>query len=203
LARERPLWKNPASATGGYVTDWIDGQGYRANVGIVLMRDDGHVFLGGRTGGRGWQFPQGGIRRGESDEQALYRELEEEVGLAPGDVEVLGRTADWIRYRLPRQYVRRRSTPLCIGQKQRWFLLRFRGREADLRFDRTLEPPEFDRWRWVEYWDPVREVIWFKRDVYRRALHELGRMAFPAALPPYPDWWHAATDEPPVSRTRA
>jgi putative (di)nucleoside polyphosphate hydrolase len=115
---------------------------------------------------------------------------------------VLGRTADWIRYRLPRQYVRRNASPVCIGQKQRWFLLRFQGRETDLRFDRTLEPPEFDRWRWVEYWDPVREVIWFKRDVYRRALHELGRIAFPVELPPYPDWWHATGDRPPT-RTRA
>jgi putative (di)nucleoside polyphosphate hydrolase len=202
LAGPPPLWKNLPGATGGYVTDWIDDQGYRANVGIVLMRDDRQVFLGGRTGGRGWQFPQGGIRRGESVEQALYRELEEEVGLGASDVDVLGQTADWIRYRLPRQYVRRNSTPLCIGQKQRWFLLRFRGREADVRFDRTLEPPEFDRWRWAEYWDPVREVIYFKRDVYRRALHELGPAAFPAGLPPYPEWWHTATDEPPA-RTRA
>lgn len=173
------------------MTDWIDGQGFRANVGIVLMRDDGQVFLGGRTGGKGWQFPQGGIRRGESVESALFRELEEEVGLGAADVEVLGSTSDWLRYRLPRQYVRRRSVPLCIGQKQRWFLLRFRGGEERVRFDRTLEPPEFDRWRWAEYWDPVREVIYFKREVYRRALHELGQIAFPSGLPPYPEWWAA------------
>lgn len=171
------------------MTDWIDGQGFRANVGIVLMRDDGQVFLGGRTGGKGWQFPQGGIRRGESVEDALFRELEEEVGLRADDVDVLGSTSDWLRYRLPRQYVRRHSVPLCIGQKQRWFLLRFRGGEERVRFDRTLEPPEFDRWRWAEYWDPVREVIYFKREVYRRALHELGRFAFPTGLPAYPDWW--------------
>jgi putative (di)nucleoside polyphosphate hydrolase len=181
------------------VSDWIDAQGYRANVGIVLMRDDGSVFLGGRTGGRGWQFPQGGIRRGETDEAALFRELEEEVGLLPADVDVLGRTSDWIRYRLPRHYVRRNSTPLCIGQKQRWFLLRFRGTEDRVRFDRTVEPPEFDQWRWVEYWDPIREVIYFKRDVYRRALHELGKVAFPAGLPPYPGWWDEAF-EPSTTR---
>jgi putative (di)nucleoside polyphosphate hydrolase len=181
------------------MTDWIDGQGFRANVGIVLMRDDGQVFLGGRTGGRGWQFPQGGIRRGESLEGALFRELEEEVGLAARDVEVLGTTTDWLRYRLPRQYVRRHSVPLCIGQKQRWFLLRFRAGEERVRFDRTLEPPEFDRWRWADYWDPVREVIYFKRDVYRRALHELGRIAFPAGLPPYPDWWDAESAATPAA----
>lgn len=184
------LWNNPrVSVAVSAVSDWIDEEGFRANVGIVLMRDDGSVFLGGRTGGRGWQFPQGGIRRGESDEAALFRELEEETGLAPDDVNVLGVTRDWIRYRLPRQYVRRNSTPLCVGQKQRWFLLRFRAADDRVRFDRTAEPPEFDRWRWVEYWDPVREVVYFKRDVYRRALHELGSVAFPAGLPPYPQWW--------------
>ena len=171
------------------MSDWIDGQGFRANVGIVLMRDDGQVFLGGRTGGRGWQFPQGGIRRGEQVEDALFRELEEEVGLRADEVEVVAGTADWLRYRLPRQYVRRHSTPLCIGQKQRWFLLRLRAAEDRLRFDRTLEPPEFDRWRWADWWEPVREVIYFKREVYRRALHELGPPAFPGGLPPYPAWW--------------
>jgi putative (di)nucleoside polyphosphate hydrolase len=178
------------------MSDWIDEEGYRANVGIVLMRDDGRVFLGGRPGGRGWQFPQGGIRRDEPFDAALYRELEEEIGLAAGDVEYLGETQDWLRYRLPRQYVRRSGLPRCIGQKQRWALLRFRSSEDRLRFDATDEPPEFDRFRWAEFWDPVREVIFFKRDVYRRALHELGRIAFPAGLPPYPPWWEAALAPP-------
>jgi putative (di)nucleoside polyphosphate hydrolase len=173
------------------MSDWIDEDGYRANVGIVLMRDDGRVFLGGRTGGRGWQFPQGGIRPDEPFESALYRELEEEIGLAAADVELIGETRGWMRYQLPRQYVRRSGLKRCIGQKQRWALLRFRADEGRLRFDSTDEPPEFDRFRWAEFWDPVREVIFFKRAVYRRALHELGRMAFPAGLPPYPSWWEA------------
>ena len=173
------------------MSDWIDEDGYRANVGIVLMHGDGRVFLGGRPGGRGWQFPQGGIGRDESLEAALYRELKEEIGLAPTDVEYLGATAEWLRYRLPTQYVRRHGAPRCIGQKQRWVLLRFRAGDASLKFDTTSEPPEFDQWRWAEYWDPVREVIFFKRDVYRRALHELGRIAFPDGLPPYPPWWEA------------
>ena len=184
------------------MSDWIDEDGYRANVGIVLMRDDGRVFLGGRTGGRGWQFPQGGIRPDEPFESALYRELEEEIGLAASDVDLLGETRGWMRFKLPRQYVRRNGLPRCIGQKQRWALLRFHGDEARLRFDSTDEPPEFDRFRWADYWDPVREVIFFKRTVYQRALHELGRIAFPAGLPQYPSWWaaeiagSAATDGP-------
>ena len=170
------------------MSDVIDAQGFRANVGIVLIRDGGDVFLGGRSDGRGWQFPQGGVRQQESAEEALYRELREEVGLEPGDVEMLACTRSWLRYRLPRRYVRRRSRPVCIGQKQRWFLLELRSDEKDIRFDTTGEP-EFDRWRWVDYWEPVREVIYFKRHVYRRALHELGGFAYPEGLPAYPSWW--------------
>ncbi len=174
------------------MSDWIDEEGFRANVGIVLMRDDGRLFLGGRAGGRGWQFPQGGVRRGEQPEAAALRELTEEVGLVPGDVEVVGVTRGWLRYRLPRQYVRRHSQPLCIGQKQRWFLLRLRSAEATIRFDASDEPPEFDRGRWVDWWEPVRSVVYFKRDVYRRALHELAPLVHGPALPPYPTWWGEA-----------
>ncbi len=178
------------------MSDWIDAQGFRANVGIVLIRDGGEVFLGGRSDGRGWQFPQGGVQRAESPEQALYRELREEVGLEPDDVEVIATTRNWLRYRLPRRYVRRRSSPLCIGQKQRWFLLRMLGGEDRLRFDLTTQP-EFDSWRWVDYWSPVREVIYFKRNVYARALEELGRQAFPDGPPPRPEWWSEAVLRPP------
>ncbi len=177
------------------MSDVIDAQGFRANVGIVLIRDRGDVFLGGRSDGRGWQFPQGGVRQEESAEDALYRELREEVGLEPGDVEMLASTRSWLRYRLPRRYVRRRSTPLCIGQKQRWFLLRMVGGEERLRFDLTTQP-EFDSWRWVDYWSPVREVIYFKRQVYARALDELGQIAFPDGPPPRPEWWSEAVLRP-------
>jgi putative (di)nucleoside polyphosphate hydrolase len=173
------------------MTDWIDEEGYRANVGIILMRDDGRLFLGGRSGGRGWQFPQGGIQPEEPFESALYRELEEEVGLAPADVQLLGQTHEWLRYRLPKQYVRRNGLPRCIGQKQRWALLRLVTGDHRVRFDATDEPPEFDRFRWADYWEPVREVVFFKREVYTRALHELAPFGFPAGLPPYPAWWEA------------
>lgn len=174
------------------MSDWIDAEGYRANVGIVLMRDNGEVFLGQRTGARGWQFPQGGVRQGEPIEQALYRELREEIGLERGQVSLAGSTADWIRYKLPKRYVRRGRGPLCIGQKQRWYLLRLALPEASVEFNFThTNEPEFDGWRWANYWEPVREVIYFKRPVYVQMLTELATVAFPAGAPPKPSWWEA------------
>lgn len=168
--------------------DHIDSEGYRANVGIILSNDEGKLLLAGRVGSKGWQFPQGGMLQGESAEQAMYRELHEEVGLSDADVSILGATDDWIKYRLPDRFVRRDSKPLCIGQKQRWFMLRLIGSEDRLRFDRS-DVPEFDRWRWVDFWRPVNEVIYFKRRVYARALHELGPCLFPDGMPPRPRWW--------------
>lgn len=168
--------------------DDIDSEGFRANVGIILSNDAGKLLLAGRIGGSGWQFPQGGMIRGESPEEAMYRELHEEVGLAAEDVEILGATRDWLKYRLPEKFVRRGSAPICIGQKQRWFILRLLGPDNRVRFDRA-ENPEFDRWRWVDFWRPVNEVIYFKRRVYASALYELGPLVYPLGLPPQPKWW--------------
>lgn len=169
-------------------TDHIDSDGYRANVGIILCNAEGELLLAGRVGSKGWQFPQGGLHEGELPEEAMFRELKEEVGLDTTDVEVLGSTREWLKYRLPDKYLRRDSKPLCIGQKQRWYLLRLVGSESNVRFDAS-DTPEFDRWRWVDFWRPVSEVIYFKRRVYVRALHELGPRVFPQGLPSRPRWW--------------
>lgn len=169
--------------------DFIDEEGFRANVGIILTDGCGRVLIAGRRGRTGWQFPQGGVRCDEALEAAMYRELEEEVGLVPQDVELVGATRDWLRYRLPDKYVQRQRHPLCIGQKQRWFLLKLAADPSKLRFDLS-EEPEFDRCRWVDYWRPVKEVVYFKRRVYVSALTELGPLAFPeAGPPPRPAWW--------------
>jgi putative (di)nucleoside polyphosphate hydrolase len=181
----------PGSARDGPAgpADFIDEQGFRANVGIILADGRGRVLIAGRRGRGGWQFPQGGIRRDESTEAAMYRELREEVGLDPGDVDLVGATRGWLRYRLPDRYIRRECAPVCIGQKQQWFLLHLVAGQERLRFDLSDEP-EFDRCRWVDYWRPVKEVIYFKRQVYVRALTELGPLAFPEQGPPAPpSWW--------------
>ena len=168
--------------------DWIDADGFRANVGIILANDENKLLLGGRVGAKGWQFPQGGMFEGEDPVDAMYRELHEEIGLEAADVEVLGVTSDWLRYRLPNKFIRRSSKPLCIGQKQRWFILRLLSDDSRVRFDRC-DKPEFDRVRWVPFWRPVNEVIYFKRRVYARALHELGPAVFPDGVPRRPRWW--------------
>ena len=151
----------------------IDSDGFRPNVGIMLANDQGQLLWARRVGGHdAWQFPQGGISAGESPEQALYRELHEEVGLAHDAVEVLGTTKGWLRYRLPRRFIREGQKPLCIGQKQKWFLLRLLESDAAVQLDLN-DKPEFDHWQWVSYWYPLNQVISFKREVYRRAMKEL------------------------------
>jgi putative (di)nucleoside polyphosphate hydrolase len=160
----------------------IDTDGFRPNVGIILCNDSRRLFWGRRIGQDAWQFPQGGIHEDETPEQAMYRELEEEVGLLPEQVELLGCTRSWLRYRLPKRFIRRNSYPVCIGQKQRWFMLKVLCEESEFCFD-GCDKPEFDHWRWVKYWQPVREVIYFKRRVYERALEELAPLLFPDGAP--------------------
>lgn len=150
----------------------IDSEGYRANVGIILTNGNGQVLWARRLGQNAWQFPQGGIRRDETPEQAVYRELNEEVGLQANDVRVIGSTRQWLRYRLPKRMIRYHRRPVCIGQKQRWFLLRLTGSESAVCLDHS-EAPEFDDWRWVSYWHPLKEIVFFKRRVYEQALREL------------------------------
>ncbi len=160
----------------------IDQEGFRPNVGIIICNGDRHLFWARRVGQNAWQFPQGGIKEEETPEQAMFRELEEEIGLKPEQVEVLGSTHRWLRYRLPKRFVRRHSHPVCIGQKQIWYLLRACCTENDFCFDKTPKP-EFDDWRWVKYWQPIREVVYFKRRVYSQALEELAPLLYPDGVP--------------------
>jgi putative (di)nucleoside polyphosphate hydrolase len=150
----------------------LDRDGYRPNVGIILCNTHNQVFWGKRIKEHAWQFPQGGIKYGETPEQAMYRELMEEVGLKPDHVKILGRTRDWLRYEVPTSWIKREWRGSYKGQKQIWFLLRLIGRDSDVSL-RATEHPEFDAWRWSEYWVPLADVIEFKREVYQLALNEL------------------------------
>ncbi|MDR5780359.1 RNA pyrophosphohydrolase [Caballeronia sp. LZ065] len=152
----------------------LDREGFRPNVGIILLNAHNEVFWGKRLREHSWQFPQGGIKYGETPVQAMYRELHEETGLLPEHVKVMGRTRDWLRYEVPDKFIKREVRGHYRGQKQIWFLLRMVGRDCDICL-RATDHPEFDAWRWNEYWVPLDAVIEFKRDVYQLALNELSR----------------------------
>ncbi len=150
----------------------IDENGYRLNVGIIVANAEGQLLWAKRAGQKdAWQFPQGGVDEGESVEQTLYRELLEELGLEANDIEVLAESRDWLSYEIPKQFRRYRTKPLCVGQKQKWFLCRLISDDNHIRLDYS-DKPEFDRWCWVDYWYPVDQVINFKRSVYDRVLQE-------------------------------
>lgn len=153
----------------------IDQDGFRQGIGIILVNSKRQVFLAKRIGKDAWQFPQGGIIDSETPEEAMYRELGEEIGLQAEDVKVLAITRRWLRYRLPKRLVRQHSKPLCIGQKQKWFLLQLKGNESNINLTAT-DSPEFDSWAWVSYWYPLTQVVAFKRRVYNLAMKEFARV---------------------------
>jgi len=150
----------------------IDTDGYRMNVGIILTNWAGQVLWAKRVGQKAWQFPQGGIKAYETPKRAMFRELHEELGLSTGQVQILGTTHGWLRYRLPHHLIRHYQRPLCIGQKQVWYLLRLLSQDNSISLD-SSEVPEFDKWLWVDYWYPLAKVVYFKKQVYKHALNEL------------------------------
>ncbi len=152
----------------------LDRDGFRPNVGIILLNQKNQVFWGKRIRTHSWQFPQGGIDRGENPEQAMFRELHEEVGLKPEHVQIVARTRDWLRYEVPDRFIKREARGHYRGQKQIWFLLQLVGHDWDFNL-RATDHPEFDAWRWNDYWVPLELVVEFKRGVYKMALNELSR----------------------------
>ena len=175
----------------------LDREGFRPNVGIILVNARNEVFWGKRIREHSWQFPQGGIKHGESPEQAMYRELFEEVGLRPEHVKILGRTRGWLRYEVPRNWIRREWRNSYRGQKQIWYLLRLVGRDSDVSL-RASSHPEFDAWRWSNYWVPLDAVIDFKRLVYQMALVELARILFRSRAFNMPESYRVAEPEAPL-----
>ncbi len=152
----------------------LDREGFRPNVGIILLSQKNQVFWGKRIRTHSWQFPQGGIDRGESPEQAMYRELHEEVGLLPEHVRIVARTRDWLRYEVPDRFIRRDARGHYKGQKQIWYLLQLVEPDWNINL-RATSHPEFDAWRWNDFWVPLDVVVEFKRGVYEMALTELSR----------------------------
>lgn len=156
----------------------IDKNGYRANVGIIITNEHQQVLWAKRVYNKdAWQFPQGGVQQKETPEQTMYRELYEEIGLLPEHVNIIAQSKNWLKYKLPKHLLRHDSQPLCIGQKQKWFLLRLTADESAINLN-VGEKPEFNDWCWVDYWHPVENIIYFKKQVYRQALTEFKKHVF-------------------------
>ncbi len=155
----------------------LDYEGFRPNVGIVIYNRHGQVLWARRVGQHSWQFPQGGINRNETPEEAMYRELREELGLNPKDVTLVTVSKGWFKYRLPHRMIRQDESPVCVGQRQKWFLLRLNEESEKKIVFNSTKLPEFDDWRWVTYWYPVRQVVPFKKDVYRKVMREFMQCA--------------------------
>ena len=150
----------------------IDRDGYRKNIGIILCNSKNELLICKRIKENSWQVPQGGFEKNESSENAMFRELFEEIGLQKNDIAILGKTKKWLKYDLPKKYQRKTNNQLCVGQKQIWFLLRLISNDQSINLC-TSKNPEFDAWEWVSEKKPLEIVISFKKNVYIKALNEL------------------------------
>lgn len=153
---------------------------YRPGVGLMLFNPQGLVFTAKRidTEADAWQMPQGGIDEGETPRQAAFRELKEEIGT--DSAEILGESADWFRYDLPQDLVGKVWKGRFRGQTQKWFALRFTGRDCDI--DIRTEHPEFRDWRWSRFDQLLTLIVPFKRDLYRAVISEFTPIAHQLAL---------------------
>ena len=156
------------------MADVIDKNGYRANVGIVLMNQHKELFFAKRRYQSGWQFPQGGIKLGETPESAMYRELLEEIGLTKNETELLSESSHWYQYKIPKKHLRKlkKGKPFVIGQKQKWFLLKLMDSDETISLTHAPKFQEFDSWKWVDPTLPAKLVIGFKQRVYEKVLTE-------------------------------
>lgn len=145
---------------------------YRPNVGIMLINRDGLIFAAQRLDSEvpAWQMPQGGVDAGEDPKAAALRELEEEIGVPPDLVQVVAETADWLTYDLPPEIAARIWKGRYRGQKQKWYLLRFLGRDDQIKLAQAH--PEFSAWRWIGPEEMIAEIVPFKRDIYRAVIAE-------------------------------
>ncbi|MCR3754946.1 MAG: RNA pyrophosphohydrolase [Candidatus Westeberhardia cardiocondylae] len=151
---------------------------YRPNVGIIICNYHGKLLLARRYGKKNsWQFPQGGIDDTETVNEAMYRELFEEVGLKKDDVRILAYTKYWIKYNIPKNLIRLNSIPLYIGQKQKWFLLKLMVSDKNINLNCNCIS-EFDKWCWVNFWYPMKKIVFFKRHVYRKVLEDFFNVLF-------------------------
>ena len=149
-----------------------NNEGYRPNVAMVVMNSTNKVLICRRKNTRKWQFPQGGIDNGEDIKKAMYRELSEEVGLSKDDVSLVGESEGTITYDIPKTIRSKVLVGKFKGQEQKWFLLKLNKDNCEIKLDNEAFP-EFDKYEWVSFWQPLNRIVDFKREAYRKALSEL------------------------------
>ena len=145
---------------------------YRSNVGIMMLNEKGYVFVGQRLDNNqnAWQMPQGGIDAGEDPETAAYRELLEETGVKKQDVRFVASSSQWMSYDLPEDLIPILWNGKFRGQKQKWFLFKFLGEDGDINI--ATEHPEFSKWKWISKENLLKEIVPFKKSVYKNVLKE-------------------------------
>lgn len=149
----------------------LDSRGYRLGVGIIILNASNQVFLGRRRELHAWQFPQGGMLRYETPESAMYRELREETGLQASNVIIVTASKSWLEYQFPEYLMRKFANYRCIGQSQKWFLLRLIKQDATIDLFTTTNP-EFDAWSWVDWSEPLKRIVFFKQALYQAVMQE-------------------------------
>ena len=147
----------------------MDKKNYRRGVGMIIINDDGRFWLGKRIGTEAWQFPQGGIDKGEKVRDAMYRELQEETGLEKDMVEIISISKRWLVYHIP--HVFQRHSKKFDGAMQKWYLLKLIDNDSKINLNASGHA-EFDAWKWGDKDAAIKSVIRFKRDVYKSILKE-------------------------------
>ena len=143
--------------------------GYRLNVAMIVLNKDNKVLFCKRRNTENWQFPQGGVDENENIESAMFRELNEEVGLEKDNVRIKAVSQNFIYYDIPKNIRSRVLGGKFKGQAQKYFLLKLISGDVDLNIENT---PEFDKYNWVPFWYPLNQVVDFKKEAYRSALIE-------------------------------
>lgn len=146
---------------------------YRPNVGIMLLNATGALFVAHRIDIKGdaWQLPQGGIDGAETPLEAAYRELKEETGIT--DVSVIAESKDWISYDFPTHLQHQIWDGKYQGQRQKWFLMRYLGRDADICLE--TQHPEFSSWKWIAPQNLIEIAVDFKKESYQAVLKEFAK----------------------------
>lgn len=145
---------------------------YRPCVGLMVINEKKDIFTGQRLDfvSTAWQMPQGGIDEGEEHLNAAFRELREETSITQNHIELLAISTDWFTYELPLELVPKLWNGLYRGQKQKWFLMRFVGKDNYINLNTKI--PEFSCWRWSTKQQLVNSIVPFKKDLYKAVLKE-------------------------------